>query len=116
MKKIAIPGSRNELEKKYIASQTKLMRAASEAKRIGENMVEVAVAGGTAYLYGVVEDKLPYEGKIPGTEIGFDLAGGLALTVGGAVMKGKMSGAVQAVGMGLLLPALREYGRAATFF
>lgn len=116
MKKIAIPGSRTELEKKYISSQTKLMRAAAEAKRISSNMLEAAVGAGTAYLYGVVEDKLPYEGKIPGTDIGFDLAGGLALTVGGAVAKGKMSGAAMAAGMGLLFPALREYGRAATFF
>jgi hypothetical protein len=116
MKKIAIPKNRADMEKKYVQSQARLMRAAAETKRIGENLVEVAVGAGTAYLYGVIEDKLPYEGKIPGTEMGFDLAGGAALCAAGAVMKGKMAGAVQAMGCGLLFPALREYGRAATFF
>lgn len=103
-------------EKKYIAREKRALKMKARAKETAENLMGVGIAAGVAYGYGVLEDKLPNGGKIPGTTIGFDLAGGILLTGAGAVMSGKMSSAMMYAGLGMLLPVLRDYGKAATFF
>lgn len=103
-------------QKKWIAREKRSIKMKARAKEIGENLMGVGIASASAYGYGVVKDKLPNGGMIPGTEIGFDLALGVAGTLGGAVTTGKMSTAAMFAGLGMLLPALREYGEAATFF
>lgn len=101
--------------KKIIAKEKRFAKAKMRAKEVGENLMGVGIAAGVAYGYGALEDKMPNGGKIPGTEIGFDLAGGIVLTGAGAVLNSKMASAMMFAGLGLMLPVVREYGRAATF-
>jgi len=117
VKSIEVPRNLPPAEqKKFISRAKRDMRIKARAKQTAENLMGVGIAAVSSYGYGVIEDKLPNEGKIPGTEIGFDLAGGIALTGAGAIMDSKMSSAMMFAGLGMLLPVLREYGRAATFF
>jgi len=101
--------------KKLIAKEKRLAKAKFRAKEVAENLMGAAIASGVSYGYGALEDKLPNGGKIPGTEIGFDLAGGIVMTGAGAVMNSKMASPMMFAGLGLLLPVLRDYGKAATF-
>jgi len=101
--------------KKYIAKEKRALKAKARTKEVAENLMGAAIASGVSYGYGAFEDKLPNGGKIPGTEIGFDLAGGIVLTGAGAVMESKMASPMMFAGLGLLLPVLRDYGKAATF-
>jgi len=101
--------------KKLIAKEKRLAKAKFRAKEVAENLMGTAIAAGVSYGYGALEDKLPNGGKIPGTEIGFDLAGGIVMTGAGAVMNSKMASPMMFAGLGLLLPVLRDYGKAATF-
>lgn len=103
-------------QKKWIAREKRQIKMKARAKEIGANAMGCGIAAASAYGYGVIKDKLPNEGMIPGTNFGFDLGLGLAATIGGAVTSGKMSSAAMFAGLGMLLPALREYGEAATFF
>ena len=117
IKTIDVPRGMSPKEAKaFVSSKKKELRVKQRAKVMAENLMGVGIAAATSYGYGVIEDKLPNDGKIPGTEIGFDLAGGIALTGAGAVMEGKMSSAMMFAGLGMLLPVLREYGRATNFF
>ena len=100
----------------YLKLYDKTQVAIAENKDRIENVTGVAIALGTAYAYGVVRDKLPNEGNIPGTNIGMDLAGGLGLAFTGAVMRSKVSMPLMFAGLGLAIPAIREYGEQATFF
>jgi len=102
--------------KAYVAMMTKLATAAAENKDRIENVTGVWIALGTAYAYGVVKDKLPNGGNVPGTEIGMDLLGGLGLAFTGAVMRSKVSMPMMFAGLGLAIPAIREYGEQAEFF
>jgi len=101
--------------KKIIAKEKRALKARARVKETAENLMGAAIASGVSYGYGALEDKMPNNGKIPGTEIGFDLAGGIVLTGAGAVMNSKMASPMMFAGLGLLLPVLRDYGKAATF-
>lgn len=117
MQTIDVPSGLSPKEaKKFVSAKKREFKAKARAKEIAENGMGMAIGAAAAYGYGVIEDKLPNGGMIPGTNIGFDLAGGLALGVGGLLTKGRMSMAMMFAGMGLLFPVLRDYGKAATFF
>ena len=115
-REIAIPTNQAKLREFAIRSAKRAARVAEENKDRIENATGLAIAFGASYVYGVVEDKLPGNGKIPGTEIGFDLAGGMAMAFAGAFMRSKAAMPLMFAGIGLASPALREYGRQAEFF
>ena len=88
--------------------RARLSRISSEGKRVGMNMTSALVGGGTAFGSGMLFNKFPNAMKIK--KVDTRLAGGALLVLLGAIGKGRMSGAVQAAGEGLLYPWLFEYG------
>lgn len=102
--------------KKIIANAKREAKMKARREMLMENATGVAISAGSAYAYGVIEDKLPYDGKVPGTEIGMDLAGGVVMTIAGLATNNRASMPMMYAGLGLALPALRDFGRAATFF
>jgi len=115
-KEVVVPTRTDQLRAFAIRQAKRAKKVAEENKDRIENATGLAIAFGASYVYGVVEDKLPGNGKIPGTEIGFDLAGGMAMAFAGAFMRSKASMPLMFAGIGLAAPALREYGRQAEFF
>lgn len=114
---IDIPaGMPPKARQKYINAVKKVKNLAEENKDRIENATGLAIAFGASYAYGVVKDKLPGGGKIPGTDIGMDLAGGLAMAMAGAFMRSKAAMPLMFAGIGLASPAIREYGEQAEFF
>jgi len=101
---------------KYINAVRKVKNLAEENKDRIENATGLAIAFGASYAYGVVRKQLPNGGNIPGTDIGMDLAGGLALAMAGAFMRSKAAMPMMFAGIGLAAPAIREYGEQAEFF
>ena len=89
----------------------KLRKIADESTRITEGVMEVGIAGGTALGWGVLTAKFPQIQKIPGTEIDTGLVAGALLVITALFSKSKMGGAMQAAGLGLLLPWLHEKGQ-----
>jgi len=119
IQKIRVPAGINpdtRAGQAYIKLATKTAAAVAENKDRIENVTGVGIALGTAYAYGVVKDKLPNGGNVPGTEIGMDLLGGLGLAFTGAVMRSKVSMPLMFAGLGLAIPPIREYGEQAEFF
>jgi len=108
----AIPSSvgRGALVKKVVSQEKKLKKAAEDAKSITENVTMIAIAGGAALGSGVLYAKFPEAAKIPGTDIDTDLAAGAGLVLFGALSRGKMSGGTMMLGLGLLLPWMRDKG------
>ncbi len=117
-REVAIPTKNEQLRAFAIRHAKRAAKIAEENKDRIENATGLAIAFGSSYVYGVVEDKLKNAGidKIPGTEIGVDLAGGMAMAFAGAFMRSKASMPLMFAGIGLAAPALREYGRQAEFF
>ena len=117
-KEVVVPTRTDQLRAFAIRQAKRAKKVAEENKDRIENATGLAIAFGSSYVYGVVEDKLKNAGldKIPGTEIGFDLAGGMAMAFAGAFMRSKASMPLMFAGIGLAAPALREYGRQAEFF
>ena len=107
---VAKSAGKPALAKKVVSQARALKKIADEGTRITEGVLETAVAGGTALGFGVLIAKFPQMRTIPGTQIDTALVAGPLLIIMSLFSKSKMGGAMQAAGLGLLLPWLHEKG------